>query len=508
MNRLLFSLFLSGFATLSALANVRPNSLFSDNAVLQRGVAVPVWGTAADGETVTVSFAGQSVSSTASGGKWFVKLKPLSAGGPYSMTIRGQNTITINNLLVGEVWLCSGQSNMAFPLRAVIPRGNYPFVDSVLAEAARYPMIREFAVPLRKNTGVPPLTDESNGTWRVCNSRTAKDFSAVAYFFARDLYSRLQVPIGIVKSAYGGTAIENWINPAVLAANPDLNSIVVNYEKALHEFPAKLEAYTTSEAKLLADWKADSARAAAQKVALPRKPAPPMHPAERGGPGGLYNTMIHPLLPFAIRGMVWYQGEANASRGIQYRTLLPMLIDNWRSEWGQDDVPFLFVQIPGWRAHHPELREAQLLTWQQRPNTAMTVINDCDDTLDVHPPNKQPVGERLALAARQLAYGEKIEYSGPVYEAMQIKNEQVFLQFSHLGGGLVSPDPTLTEFTIAGADKVFVPALAVIRGKTVVVSSDRVKQPVAVRYGWRLSPQSNLYNKAGLPATPFRTDLN
>jgi sialate O-acetylesterase len=495
------------FGSFFAHATVKPNSLFSNNMVLQRGVIVPVWGTAKDGESVTVEFAGQKQNVVASNGKWIVKLSALKEGGPYEMTIKGENTVVIKNILVGEVWLCSGQSNMGFPLRAVRAINNYSKVTDVLKDAQNYPLIRQFSIPLIKNTAVPELIDDVNGKWKLCDSTSARDFSAVGYFFARELYKKLKMPIGIINSSYGGTACENWMSKETLESFPELKSIFTNYEKAMEEYPKKLEEFKKNEKYLLEGFKRDSADAKNYNREMPRKPSAPMSPAERGGPTGLYNTMIAPLIPYAIKGAVWYQGEANGSRGLQYRTLLPALINNWRSKWKIGDFPFLIVQIPGWKNHFPELREAQLMTWQKVPNTSMTVINDCDDSVDVHPGNKQPVGERLSLAARAVAYGEKIEFSGPVYESMKIEGHNIVITFSHVGKGLFAKDGELKDFTIAGSDNKFVPAKAVITGKTVVVSADSITKPVAVRLGWNLTPQINLYNQEGLPATPFRTDL-
>lgn len=490
-----------------AQATVKPNSLFSNNMVLQRGVIVPVWGTANDGETVTVEFAGQKQTVVAASGKWIVQLKALKEGGPFEMTIKGENTVVIKNILVGEVWLCSGQSNMGFPLRSVRAIGNFPKVAAVLRDAQNYPLIRQFSIPLTKNTTVPELVDDVNGKWKLCDSTSARDFTAVGYFFARELYKKLKMPIGIINSSYGGTACENWMSKETLESFPELKSIFTNYDKAMAEYPKKVEDFKKNEKYLMEGFKRDSADAKNYNRELPRKPALPMSPAERGGPTGLYNTMIAPLIPYAIKGAVWYQGEANGSRGLQYRTLLPALINNWRTKWGIGNFPFLIVQIPGWKNHFPELREAQLMTWQKVPNTAMTVINDCDDSVDVHPGNKQPVGERLSLAARAIAYNEKIEFSGPVYQSMKIEGNNIVLTFSHSGSGLVAKDGELKDFSIAGSDKKFVPAIAVIKGKTVVVSSETISNPVAVRLGWGLTPQINLYNQEGLPATPFRTDL-
>lgn len=490
-----------------AQATVKPNSLFSNNMVLQRGVIVPVWGTANDGETVTVEFAGQKQTVVAARGKWIVQLKALKEGGPFEMTIKGENTVVIKNILVGEVWLCSGQSNMGFPLRSVRAIGNFPKVAAVLRDAQNYPLIRQFSIPLTKNTAVPALVDDVNGKWKLCDSTSARDFTAVGYFFARELYKKLKMPIGIINSSYGGTACENWMSKETLESFPELKSIFTNYDKAMAEYPKKVEDFKKNEKYLMEGFKRDSADAKNYNRELPRKPALPMSPAERGGPTGLYNTMIAPLIPYAIKGAVWYQGEANGSRGLQYRTLLPALINNWRTKWGIGNFPFLIVQIPGWKNHFPELREAQLMTWQKVPNTAMTVINDCDDSVDVHPGNKQPVGERLSLAARAIAYNEKIEFSGPVYQSMKIEGNNIVLTFSHSGSGLLAKDGELKDFSIAGSDKKFVPAKAFIKGKTVVVSSETISNPVAVRLGWGLTPQINLYNQEGLPATPFRTDL-
>lgn len=489
-------------------ANVKPNSLFSNNGVLQQGVVIPVWGTANEGEKVTVEFAGQTVSTVAKNGKWLIKLQPLKANStPQIMTVKGDNKVSISNILIGEVWLCSGQSNMGFPLRAVRAVDIYPSVDEVLKDAVNYPLIRQFSIPLKKSVAIPGVIEDVNGKWNVCDITNAKNFSAVAYFFGRELFKKLNQPIGLINSSYGGTAIENWVSKETLEAYPELKSIMTNYEKALSQFPAKLEEYQRSLPQLLETFKADSALAVQKNMVMPRKPTEPMSSAERGGPTGLYNTMISPLIPYAIKGCVWYQGEANGSRGIQYRTLLPALINNWRTQWGMGEFPFLIVQIPGWKGHQPELREAQLLTWKNVKNTAMSVITDCDDTLDVHPGNKQPVGERIALQAKALVYGEKVEYAGPVYESMKVDGNKVILSFTHVGTGLMVKGNELQDFVITADNKKFVPAKAEIKGDKVIVFAEGIKNPTAVRLGWRLCPQVNLYNKEGLCATAFRTDV-
>jgi sialate O-acetylesterase len=488
-------------------AEVKPNSLFSANMVLQQGVGVPVWGTAKEGELVSVEFNGQSLSTVTKNGKWMLTLKPMKASlAPMTMKIQGENVVMIPNILIGEVWLCSGQSNMAFPLSAVKAIGNSQQLAEVLKDGQNYPMIRQFSIPLIKSTVTPEKIADVNGKWIVCDSIKAKTFSAVAYFFGRELYHTLNVPIGLMNASYGGTAIENWMSKETLESFPESESIFKNYQKALKEFPQKLEDYKKEEAALLEKYVMDSTSAAQLKKELPRKPAAPMSPAERGGPTGLYNTMIYPLLPYAIKGVIWYQGEANASRGIQYRTLLPALINEWRTDWNNKNLPFFFVQIPGWKNHSPELKEAQLLTLQKVKKTAMTVIYDVDDTLDVHPTNKQPVGERLSLAARALVYGEdQLEYMGPIYENMKTEGSRIILSFSHAQKLMIHGDQ-LKDFYIAGPDKQFVAAKAIIRNNKVEVFSESVQNPVAVRAGWRLCPQLNLYNQAGLPVSPFRTD--
>ena len=498
------------FATTSLVyATVKPNTLFSNNGVLQQGVAVPVWGTANNNESVTVQFAGQTLTTTATNGKWMVTLQPLKASNtPATMVITGENTVTINNLLVGEVWLCSGQSNMGFPVRSVRALPPYASVTEVMRDAQNYPLLRQYTIPLIKSVTRPAIKDDANGKWLTCDSINVKNFSAVAYFFARELQRKLQVPVGIINSSYGGTAIENWISKETLESFPELNSLFTNYQKALSDFPKKLEDYQKNEKYLLEAYSRDSADARQYNREMPRKPSPPMSPAERGGPTGLWNTMVYPLIPYAIKGCVWYQGEANAGRGLQYRTLLPALINSWRFAWHNADIPFIIIQIPGWKNHAPELREAQWLTTQKVKNSSMVVITDCDDTVDVHPGNKEPVGIRAALQAKALVYGEKkTEYMGPVYESMKVDGNKVILTFSHCNGGLEAKGGELKDFTIASSDKKFVPAKAVIEKNKVVLTAEGIDKPVAVRLGWRLCPQVNLYNKDGLLASSFRTDV-
>jgi sialate O-acetylesterase len=503
-----------------AEAEVKPNALFSDNAVLQQNADIPVWGTAREGEKITVTFDGQTEKTVAKGGKWMVHLKPHKAGGPFTMTIAGENTITINNVLVGEVWVCSGQSNMAFTFGGILnPKAE--------ALTANYPKLRMFTVARRY--ALKPQTEVA-GAWVECSPTTVAGFSAVGYFFGRDILKATGVPVGMINSSVGGTAAELWTSLPGLEQEPALRGQVEAVQKALPNFEARAPKYPQEMAayqvklkewddqvgqaytESLKVWTAENKKnIAAGKPLLPKpqprvpKPIPPKEPVGKA-PTALFNGMIAPLLPYAIKGTIWYQGEGNSVKPFEYRTLFPRLIADWRKQWGGGEFPFLFVQIAPHQDMTPEIREAQLLTWKKTPNTAMAVITDAGDAGNIHPKQKEPVGARLALAARALAYGEKIEYSGPEYDSMKIDQSRAIIRFQHVGSGLVARDGRLKGFTIAGVDKKFVEAKAEIQGATVVVSSDQVSVPAVVRYGWANVPEGNLWNQEGLPASPFRTD--
>lgn len=430
-----------------ALADVKLHGLFTENMVLQQGTTVPIWGTAAKDERVTVRFQGQEVSTEAKDGKWRVDLKDLKPGGPFAMTIEGKNKIEFKDVLVGEVWVASGQSNMEWQLWGV-KTGKQDIADSANS------MIRLFQVP--KTPANSPQTELGLGRgappWRVCDPKSTEKFSAIGYYFARDLQKALKIPVGIIHGSWSGSQAEIWTSQETLAAHPETKH-----------------------------WKISN----------------------------LYNGMLRPLMPYAIKGVIWYQGEANVDRAAQYKVLFPAMIKNWRDDWKQGDFPFLFVQLAPWdvpkKATWPELRDVQLWTSQNVKNTAMVVITDLGDREDIHPRIKDPVGARLALCARGLAYGEKLVYSGPEYSGMKIDGNKIVLSFKHVGAGLEAKGGPLTGFTIAGADDKFVDAQAEIVGDTVVVRSDKVENPVAVRYGWANFPVVNLWNRDGLPATPFRT---
>jgi len=441
---------------------------------------------------------------------WLVKLKPLKAGGPFVMTITGDNKLTINDILVGEVWVCSGQSNMSFRL---------PGVTNSAQEIAdaNYPKTRQFYIP-----GKPAHTNNAviNSTWAVCTPESVKNFTAVGYLFARDLYKKLNIPFGIISSSVSGTPAEFWTSYEAMAGNPATKQNADGFDNSVKTFPDRLAKYKQDEPALLEKYNQDLAKynqeladakaaatttAPAVKRQPPTKPTPPQDPMLSGGAGGLYTGMIKPLQPYAIKGTIWYQGEANSSRGEQYKTLFNLLITDWRKAWGQGDFPFLFVQIAPYKGMSPEIREAQLYTMEHTPNTAMAVTVDCGNAENIHPTLKQPVGDRLSRAALALAYKEKVEYSGPIYDAVKFDGSKAILSFTH-AKKLVAKGDTLKGFTIAGADNNFVPAKAVINGNQIVVSGTGVTAPTAVRYGWANVPDVNLYNEDDLPASPFRTD--
>jgi sialate O-acetylesterase len=479
--------FLAGFC---ARAEVKPNSLFSHGAVLQQGIALPVWGTAGDGEKVTVKFQDQAVTTIAKGGHWMVRLKPLKAGGPFVMTLVGDNTVVITNVEIGEVWLCSGQSNMEMPLAAATN-------SQEIIAAAHDPELRLFSVP---HAATDEPKTEVSGVWKEADPGSATYFSAVGYFFGRDLRKALKVPVGLIHSSVGGTPAEAWTDRATLEGDPELNRILERYAQAVQNYdPIKAEA----------QHEAAFAKARAEGKDVSKVPPAAKSPAVAyGRPTGLYNAMIAPLQPFGLAGVLWYQGEQNNGRAAEYGNLFPAMIRNWRDAWGEGEFPFLFVQIAPHRDMTPEIREAQLLTWQKVPRTAMIVITDVGEANDIHPKQKEPVGARLALAARAIAYGENIEYSGPVFDSMSVKSAQAVLEFTHVGGGLVVKGGDLSGFSIAGTNSHFVRASATIDGDRVIVSNPSVARPRAVRYGWDNVPDGNFFNRQGLPATPFRTDAN
>ena len=616
--------------------------IFSDGMVLQRGIPVPVWGTGTPGEKVSVALGGQShATKVDKKGAWRVTLDALEAGGPHTLTVAGRTTQTVKNVLIGDVWICSGQSNMEWPLDAGLNS------RAEVAEA-NYPQMRLITIPRQPSDA--PQADVA-AAWQVCTPKTAKMFSAVAYFFGRKLLQELQVPIGLIHSSWGGSCAEAWTPLAVLESHRQHKPIVDRYRgkygdisqvftqwsqspgvfhkdtgnqgvakgyaapecdisgwgtlpvpsywqqhgmlfngavwlrrdvevpeawqgrnllltlgrvddfdttyfngveigaigasnpnayatEREYRVPAALvrpgrnvvavrvfdhygNGGITGPADAMALAPADGAGqgiplAGVWRCMVERKieiPPPAEQPSPQASPAVLYNAMIAPLIPYAIRGAIWYQGESNAERACQYRTLFPAMIRSWRTLWGQGAFPFLFVQLANWKPAQreplgdewAELREAQTLALAV-PNTGMAVAVDIGDAAAIHPKNKQDVGLRLALAALAKAHGRQIQYSGPLYESHAVKGGSVRVRFQHAQKGLVCKGRALTGFAIAGVDQKFVWAQARIDGSSVIVSSAAVKKPVAVRYGWAANPACNLYNAEGLPASPFRTD--
>jgi sialate O-acetylesterase len=464
------------FYALFSIANITLPRIFGSNMVLQRNKPIPVWGWADPGEKVTVQFNKQVKKAKAGkDGSWKIELNQESAGGPYQLIAIGKNTITMENVLVGEVWICSGQSNMEWSVK------NSDNAQREIRESD-YPMIRHIQVP--KTIAATPAKDITGGAWQKADSSTTANFTAVGYFFARKLFKELNVPIGLINASWGGTMVEAWTSKEAFENSEEFKNLFGTLTFA-------------------------DIQAAADKSGKAVSP--------NAYPTLLFNGMINPIIPFAIRGAIWYQGETNAGRAFQYRKAFPLMIQDWRSRFGQGNFPFYFVQLASFNASNgnsakgsgwAELREAQTATLSL-PNTGMAVTMDIGESNDIHPRNKQDVGARLAAIALNNLYGVKTEYSGPLYQSYKTEGDKIVLSFTHADNGLVIKDKYgyLKGFEIAGADKKFYYAKAEIKNNQVIVYSDSVSNPVAARYGWADDmPEVNLYNKQGFPASPFRTD--
>lgn len=628
--------------SLGAFANVTLPKIFNDNMVLQRERKIAIWGWAEPKEKITVMLKEQVKSVTANkDGKWRLELNAETAGGPYTLTIKGKNTIILNNVMVGDVWVCSGQSNMEMPIAA------WGYINNYQQEiaAANYPNIRQFLVPRKIASQLKD--DLSGGDWSVCNPDNAGAFSAVAYFFARELNTQLNVPIGLINTSWGGTQVESWTSrsafensdefKSMIAKMPnlDLDKLVKEKEAAMKAKIEKLQG-TPATAAEIAAWKSkdfndanwhtlnvpglweqqepgdldgfiwvrksfevvseDAGKAAVLELSaiddneetylngekvgatsgynIKRKYSIPegklvagknviaVRIDDTGGGGGIYgdagdvkisigsktisltgnwtykiekvmsgasaigpnsyptilfNSMINPIIQFGIKGAIWYQGETNAGRAIQYRKAFPLMINDWRKQWKQGDFPFYFVQLATYQADNgtsekgsswAELREAQTMTLSL-PNTGMSVTTDIGDVKDIHPKNKQDVGKRLAAIALSKTYGKNNIYSGPTYQAFKTDGNKAIVSFTNVGSGLMTQDKYgyLKGFEVAGADQKFYYARAYIDGDKVILTADAVANPIAVRYGWADDAgDDNLFNKDGFPAPPFRTD--
>jgi len=457
LSKLLSILFILGLAEYS-MANVTLPKIFGDHMVLQQNSEVKLWGWAKTGEEVTVvpGWDAKELKTKASNqALWSVVLKTPKAGGPYSIKISGYNEITVSDILIGEVWLCSGQSNMEWSPAAGIINGEEAIKN------ANFPEIRLFSVNYK--TAKTPQID-LEGEWVVCTPETMKYFSAIGYFFGKEIHEKLNVPVGLVNSSWGGTPAEAWMNEEAINDDPQL------------------------------------------KAAASRLKEVPWGPTQ---PGRIYNAMIHPMIPFKIAGAIWYQGEANTGDPENYEQLLPALINNWREEWDYE-FPFYYVQIAPWKYGRPNegvvLRDAQRKA-MSTPNTGMVVVSDIGNIEDIHPRNKIDVGVRLANWALNKTYGmEGIVFSGPLFKEMKVEKNKAIINFDYADNGLMSKTRELTGFQVAGDDRQFVDAKAKIDGSTVVVYAKSVKSPVAVRYEWSNTAEPVLFNKEGLPASSFRTD--
>jgi sialate O-acetylesterase len=490
----------------SSLAEIKLPAIFGPHMVLQRGQKDKVWGTAEPGERVVVAIAGQEKATEAGpDGKWSVTLDPLPAGGPHSLSISGKkDTVVFDDVLVGEVWICSGQSNMEWP----VSQSNDGDLEAL---TARWPKIRLISVP---KVGTQEPQSDFKGQWEVCSPDSVKGFSAVGYYFGRQLHQALDVPVGLIDDAWGGSAAEAWVRRDRLADNPKFKGLLSEWDKFEKDAPRLQDEY---------DAKADARREAAAKARAegrtpPRAPESPQARL-RGNqrPANIYNGVLKPTIGYGVKGVIWYQGESNAGRAYQYRDLFPLMIQAWRDEWGIGDFPFYWVQLadfmqeksePG-DSSWAELREAQTMTMDRLPNTGQAVIIDLGEAKDIHPRNKQDVALRLARWALARDYGVKVPYRSPTFKSMAKQGDSIVLTLDNVGDRLTTFDvPEIRGFAVAGSDHKFVKATAklVDQGRKVEVRADGVADPMAVRYAWADNPICNLYSSSGLPVTPFRTD--
>ena len=481
-----------------------PSALFGNHAVLQRSISVPIWGSAEPGETMTVTFGAISATTTTDeSGHWRVQLPAMEGGQSGDLIFKGsKGSVTSSDVLTGDVWLCAGQSNIEFPLSMVAS------APEEMA-AAQLPNIRQFkVVPFSSLTP----SKELKGNWVVCSPQRAGEFTAVGYYMARDLYKRDSVPQGLINCTRGGTDIESWLSQAALQSRPEFQVVFDRDKKVVAEYPAKKEAYD----KAIAAWNESTQKATQSGIPLTEKrpPSPPGAADDKNRATSCFNGMVYPITPTGIRGIVWYQGENNWAHPDEYQAYLQALIQDWRSRWNRTDLPFLVVQLPNYMGggsamdiHWAELREAQA-TALSLPCTGMVVTMDVGDPKEIHYTNKKPVGERLALIARRVVFGEDIVDSGPVFVSAIKEGRGMRVSFDDKGSPIVLRPSSLQwrSFELAGSDRKFYPAGAELKGKDVFVSCAEVADPVALRYCWRFNPAPILFNQEGLPAAPFRTD--
>lgn len=484
----------------SLQAAVKLPTLLAPHMVVQRDLPVHVWGKADPGESISVTFRGESKSTVADElGRFDLYLSPGPAGGPFEMRVKGANEIVLDDILVGEVWVAAGQSNMEWPVRwAGAP-------ETELA-ASRHPRIRLFRAMHRVSEYA--YDDLWGKPWAQCGPDSVADFSAAGYHFARFLQEKLDVPVGLIQLAWGGTPIDSWTSFGALTADSSLMPALAQWAKMMNAHPAALLQYQREARR----WEAAAARAKAAGAPFTEPPpARPAGPAESPWkPGAIFNGMVAPASRYPIRGVLWYQGESNTAveRAPYYARLFRTMISDWRRAWGQGDFPFLFVQLSSYEADAesdwPELRDAQRQALAVA-NTAMIQTIDIGEPANIHPKNKREVGRRLSLAARAVVYGDPVEYSGPLYRRVSAEPSALRVWFDH-AAGLAARDGALRGFEVAGEDRKWHPAEARIDNSTVLVSSPAVPAPRYVRYAWADCPDANLYNAAGLPAAPFRSE--
>ena len=477
---------------------------FSDGAVLQRDLPVPIWGTERPGTTVTVTLVGNTAESVADAqGAWKVVLPRLAAGGPHRLSVTGTTSVTLNDLMVGEVWICSGQSNMEW---TTIKAARGP---EEVAQA-NHPNIR--LLNLKRVPSDQPLASIT-ARWQSCTPATVKEFSAVGYFFGRELARELQVPIGLISASWGATGAESWVSAQALEASSEFKAVFPAWQKILDEYPEQQERYQRS---VLPRWEKQVAAAKEAGMPEPKKPRAPFGPTTpQHRPGSLYNGMIAPLVPYGMRGVLWYQGETNATetRAEPYRRLLPLLISDWRRSFGTE-LTFHLVQLANYGKNSPlnvpypvshwaVVRESQAMVAATVPGVSMAVAIDIGEANEIHPANKQEVGRRLALNALAKNYARPVESSGPVFQSFVVEGAAAAVSFTH-AVGLAAKDGALRGFRLAGDDGRFIDATGVITGSTITLTAPGISAPVAVRYAWDNDPQANLVNASGLPASPFR----
>ena len=506
INGSILCLFPALLALAAAPAEVRLPAIFGDHMVMQQNQRDRVWGWADPGEDVTVAIGSQTRSVKAGkDGRWQVELDPMPAGGPYTLSVKGKNEIRLEDVLFGEVWVCSGQSNMEWPVSTAND-------GDLETRAAKFPGIRLITV---SRLGTQEPQSDFKGSWQLCAPETVPGFSAVGYYFGRLIHQTLGVPVGLIDNSWGGSACEAWIRRDLMASDERYTALLERWaetektydpEKAMAEFQTRLAA-----------WRAADEKARAEGIQPPPRPQQPGNPLTGNArPGTIYNGMVKPILGYGLRGMIWYQGESNASRAYQYRSMFQLMIRSWRDEWMQGEIPFYWVQLADYRDERPEpgesdwaeLREAQTMALKALQNTGEAVIIDLGEAQDIHPRNKQDVGKRLARWALARDYGVPVVFQSPTYRSMERKGDKIVVTFDYVGAGLKTFDVReVRGFAIAGADRKFVWAKATITGSdTVEVWSDGVSEPVAVRYAWANNPVCNLQSREGLPATPFRTD--